>query len=102
MRRLDGIRRQSAGISMAALDDILFSDESIVDCRCERDEDRLAITALTAGSPDESTILARVRALVPELSVSFSARPARADDRTLFPGKRNMKEHTGGSEACQE
>ena len=102
VRRLDGIRRQSAGISMAALDDILFSDESIVDCRCERDGDRLSITALTAGSPDESAILTRVRALAPELSVSFCARPARADDRTLFPGKRNMKEHTGGSEACQE
>ena len=102
VRRLDGIRRQSAGISMAALDDILFSDENIVDCRCERDGDRLAITALTAGSPDESTILARARALVPELSVSFFARPVLEDDRALFSGKRNMKEHTGGSEACQE
>ena len=100
VRRLDRIERRSAGISTAALDEVLFSDESIVDCRCERDGDRLAITALTAGSPDESAILAQVRALVPGHAVSFSARPALADDRALFQGKRNMNEHTGGGEAC--
>ena len=90
VRRLDRIERQSAGISMAALDDILFLDASIVDCCCERNGDGLAITALTAGTPAESAILSRVRALAPELSVSFTARPALAADRALFPGKRGM------------
>ena len=88
--RLDRIERRSDGISMSSLDDVIFADESIVDCRCELEGEELSVMALTVGTPAESRILSRVHDLYPSLSVSFSTRPARASDRGLFHGKRTL------------
>ena len=90
VKRLDRIERQSDGICMSALDEVLFADESIVDCRAELEGEKLTVTALAAGVPAEKVILSRLRTLYPELSVSFSARPALPSDRALYPGKRTL------------
>ena len=86
--RLGRIERKTAGLSAAALDEILFADPAVADCRYTLRGRQLAITALTAGKPSEETILQRVRALAPSLTLSFSCRPAHADDRALHIGKR--------------
>ena len=86
--RLDRIERKAAGLRAADLDEILFADAHIVDCRYTLGAEGLAITALTAGSPAEETILRRVRALAPALKVSFSYRLADANDRAMYAGKR--------------
>jgi hypothetical protein len=88
--RLDRVERKSDGICMSALDEVLFADESIVDCRAELEGEKLTVTALAAGVPAEKVILSRLRTLYPELSVSFSARPALPSDRALYPGKRTL------------
>lgn len=90
VKRLDRVERQSDGISMSALDEVLFADESIVDCRGELEGEKLTVTALTVGVPAEKVILSRLRMLYPGLSVSFYSRPALPDDRALFPGKRTL------------
>jgi phenylacetate-coenzyme A ligase PaaK-like adenylate-forming protein len=90
-RRLDRIERKAGGLSMAELDEVLFPEESIVDCRCELEGERLAITALTVGELDEEEIAARVREMAPGYSVSFSARQAQANDRVMYAGKRVIK-----------
>ena len=86
--RLDRVERKAAGLRAAELDEILFADAHIVDCRYTLGPEGLAITALTSGAPAEDTILPRVRALAPALPVAFSGRPARPDDRVLYAGKR--------------
>ena len=86
--RLDRIERKAAGLRAADLDEILFADAHIVDCHYTLGAEELSITALTAGSPAEETILRRVRALAPALKVSFSYRLADTNDRAMYAGKR--------------
>ena len=86
--RLDRVRRRSGGLNAEALDEILFADESIVDCRYERSGDVLTIQALISGEPDREAILSGVRMLAPELGVALDVRPAVPEDRTLYFGKR--------------
>ena len=86
--RLDRIERKAAGLRAADLDEILFADAHIVDCRYTLGAEGLAITALTGGSPAEETILRRVRSLAPALKVSFSYRLADTNDRAMYAGKR--------------
>ena len=89
--RLDRVERKSDGLSASALDEILFADEHIVDCRYELRGGKLAIAALTSGAPAEAELLTRVRALAPALRTALSCRPALAEDRALYPGKRTLR-----------
>ena len=86
--RFGRIERKAAGLSAAALDEILFADKHIADCRYTLGAEELSITALTSGAPAEETILRRVRALAPALKVSFSYRLADTNDRAMYAGKR--------------
>jgi hypothetical protein len=86
--RLDRVRRRSGGLSAEALDEILFEDSGIVDCRYEIKDGVLTISALCCAEPDREAIRARVRALAPELEVSLDVRAAGPEDRTLYFGKR--------------
>ena len=89
--RLDRIERKAEGISAALLDEILFAEPQIADCRCERSGEELAITALTVGTLDEEKLLSRLRAAAPSLIMTLSARPVRPDDRALHLGKRSLE-----------
>ena len=86
--RLDRIERKTGILSASQLDEILFADANILDCRYALCNESLSITALTCGEPDEGKILPAVHSLVPLLSVSVSFRLAVPDDRPLNPGKR--------------
>ena len=86
--RLDRVRRRSDGLSAEALDEILFEDSGIVDCRYEKKGGVLTIRALSCAEPDREAICARVRSLAPELKVSLDVRAAEPEDRTLYFGKR--------------
>ena len=86
--RLDRIERRTTGLSAPALDEILFSDSKIVDCRYELRGRELKVRALTMGAPAEDRLLSRMQSLTPTLSVSMTCRPALPDDRALYAGKR--------------
>ena len=86
--RLDRVRRRNGGLTAEALDEILFADQSIVDCRYEKKDGVLTISALACGEPDREAICARVRTLAPELVASLDVRAAAEADRTLYFGKR--------------
>ena len=92
--RLDRIERKEEEISAALLDEILFQEPQVIDCRCERDGEKLAIAALTVGTMKEEKLLSRLRAAAPEFSVALSARPVRPDDRPLQLGKRTLERKT--------
>ena len=87
-RRLDRIERRSEGLSAAALDELLFADPAVADCRYDLGESGLSITALTCGEGAEEGLLPRLCAAFPALPISLSCRSARPDDRTLYAGKR--------------
>ena len=86
--RLDRIERKAGNLSASELDEVLFADPHITDCRYELCNGNLSITALTRGEPDKEALLQAVHSLVPLPSVSVSFRPAVPDDRPLNPGKR--------------
>jgi len=86
--RLDRVRRKSAALSVEALDELLFSDSRIVDCRYALADGELNIFALTAGDFSAEALLPQLRALVPERAVTLTARAASMDDRSLYAGKR--------------
>lgn len=86
--RLDRVRRRGAALSAEALDEILFSDAGIVDCRYKISDAELKVEALTAGDYSDVALLPRLRALVKSQSVAISARPVSWEDRALYAGKR--------------
>ena len=87
--RLDRVQRRTQPLSAPALDEIVFADGRLVDCRYDMRDGVLTISALTRGGErDGKAILERARSLAPSLPVSLSARPARPDDRALYAGKR--------------
>lgn len=88
--RLDRVHRKAPGLSAPALDEILFADEHIVDCRYSFRNGALRVDALTSGAPQEELLTARLRAFAPGLSVSLLTRAVRADDRALYSGKRTL------------
>ena len=86
--RLGRIERKTAGLNAAELDEILFSDEHVVDCRYERRDGKLAISALTCGTIDEPTLRGRLSAAAAPLSVTLAARELCPGDAPLYRGKR--------------
>ena len=92
--RLDRLNRKAEGLNASTLDEILFADSSIVDCRYELHKTCLMITALSCGEPDEEKIMRAVRSLAPSLTPSFSSTPAGDGDKSLYAGKRILGGHT--------
>ena len=92
--RLDRLERRTRGLSASALDEILFSDARIVDCRYERSARGLSVKALTCGTPAEDTLLARIQSAAPTLPVTLSCRPVLPEDRALYAGKRTIAERS--------
>ena len=88
--RLDRIERKTEGLSAAALDEILFADPALADCRYERCGGELLIRALTCGELDEAALRQRLSTAAPALKVSLSDRRASPFDRALYPGKRTL------------
>ena len=88
--RLDTVQRKTSGLSAPMLDEILFSDRSIVDCCYVLRGSDLEILALTHGRPEEHAILPRLRAVDASLQVSLVCRPVRPEDRALYTGKRRI------------
>ena len=88
--RLDRIERKTEGLSAAALDEILFADPALADCRYERCGGELRIRALTCGELDEAALRQRLSTAAPALKVSLSDRRASPFDRALYPGKRTL------------
>ncbi len=86
--RLDRVRRKDTALSARSLDELLFSDGSIVDCRYALTDRELCITALTVGKFSGDALLPRLRALAPARPVTLSVRPASGEDRALYAGKR--------------
>ena len=86
--RLDSVCRRSEELSAQKLDEILFSDDRIVDCRYKISDAELKVEALTAGDYSDDALLPRLRALVKSQSVAISARPVSREDRALYAGKR--------------
>ena len=92
VQRLDTITRKTQGESAPKLDEILFADGHIVDCRYEIGAEGLSITALTSGEPDKAGLLPQLRDAFPDLPILLSDRPARAGDCALYAGKRTFTE----------
>ncbi len=86
--RLDRLRRSTRGLGADELDELLFAEEGLADCRYALQNGKLRVSGLTAGEVREEALLARLRAKLPELPVSLSLRPALPLDRALNPGKR--------------
>ena len=86
--RLDRVRRRGAGLSAEALDELLFSDAGIVDCRYELLGGELTVTALTVGDFSSEALFPRLQALTPDIRISLTARPVSPEDRVLYLGKR--------------
>ena len=77
-------------LSADALDEIVFADPAVVDCRYEQVRERLLITALTNGASDEAALLPRLRAVCPGLRIVLTARPAGPEEHALYIGKRTI------------
>ena len=88
--RLDRVTRKARALSADALDEIVFADPAVVDCRYEQVGERLLITALTNGALDEAALLPRLRAACPGLRIVLTARPAGPEDHALYIGKRTI------------
>ena len=88
--RLDRVTRKASALSADALDEILFADPTVVDCRYEHAGERLAITALTNGASGETALLSRLRAAVPALQIVLTTRPAGPEEHALYVGKRTI------------
>ena len=88
--RLDRVTRKARALSADALDEILFADPAVVDCRYEQAGERLLITALTNGASDEAALLPRLRAACPGLRIVLTARPAGPEEHALYIGKRTI------------
>ena len=86
--RLDRVRRRGAALSVEVLDEIVFADAGIVDCRYELTDQELKIAALTVGDFSTEALLPRLRTLVKSRPVTISARPVSREDRALYAGKR--------------
>ena len=86
--RLDRLNRKTAGLSVSALDEILFADPAIADCHYELENGQLLVTALVCGKPDVEQILEALRRLISSVPLSFSTIPAASDSRALYAGKR--------------
>ena len=88
--RLDRVTRKAKALSADALDEILFGDPAVVDCRYERGGDQLAITVLTNGASGEAALLSRLCAAVPALQIVLTTRPAGPEEHALYVGKRTI------------
>ncbi len=88
--RLDRVTRKARALSADALDEIVFADPAVVDCRYEQVGERLLITALTNGASDEAALLPRLRAACPGLRIVLTARPAGPEEHALYIGKRTI------------
>ena len=93
--RLDRVKRRARALSADVLDEILFADPTVVDCRYERGGDRLAIMALTNGAPDEASLSRRLCTAVPELRIALATRPAGPEEHALYVGKRSVQNGAG-------
>ena len=93
--RLDRVKRRARALSADVLDEILFADPTVVDCRYERGGDRLAIMALTNGAPDEASLSRRLCTAVPELRIALVTRPAGPEEHALYVGKRSVQNGAG-------
>ena len=88
--RLDRVERKNGGLCVSALDEILFADAAVVDCRYTLGRGRLEVTALTRGECAASTLREKLSAAAPSLRVDFAAREARGKDHGLSRGKRSF------------
>ena len=88
--RLDRIERKTEGLSAAALDELLFADESVIDCRYALRGGELCVEALTKGESDAAALREKLSAAASPLRVSLSARAAADADTALFRGKRTL------------
>ncbi len=100
--RLDTVKRKKSGTPMPAasfsssllsasdLDEILFADECIVDCRYDLLCNELSVQALTVGAVDKDAVLSRIQDVAPSLSVTLSCRSLCPDDQILYFGKRSL------------
>lgn len=78
--RLDTVRRKETA-ELAALDETLFSLPFVCDYRAERRNGGLHLQILTCGE-----------GRLPALDAEMEVRPARPEDRSLYAGKRKVKE----------
>ncbi|MBR5343908.1 MAG: AMP-binding protein [Oscillospiraceae bacterium] len=79
--RLDDIGRKGGASEMAALDEALFALPGLADYRATRIGGRLHLEILSCGE-----------LRLPPLDAEIKIRPARPEDRTLYPGKRRIEE----------
>ncbi len=86
--RLDRVCREEPALSARSLDELLFSDESIVDCRYEWADGELRILALTRGDADAARLEAAIAPLISPAPLALCTRPAAQEDRFLYAGKR--------------
>ena len=80
VQRLDNIRRRGDRSEIAELDEKLFRLPQVVDYHAVRRDGRLCLTVLTRGDGP-----------LPELGAELRVRPARAEDRALYRGKRRIE-----------
>ncbi|MBR0208053.1 MAG: AMP-binding protein [Oscillospiraceae bacterium] len=92
--RLDRIERKTEGPSAAQLDEILFADEHVADCRYDLRDGQLNVTVLCRGEIDAPALRERLSAVAAPLRVALSAREAAPGDTSLYRGKRTL--HSAG------
>ena len=80
VQRLDTVRRRGDRSEIAELDEKLFRLPQVVDYRAWRRDGRLCLSVLTRGDGP-----------LPELDAELRVRPARAEDRALYSGKRKIE-----------
>ena len=80
VQRLDTVRRRGDRSEITELDEKLFRLPQVVDYRAWRRDGRLCLSVLTRGDGP-----------LPELDAELRIRPARAEDRALYRGKRRIE-----------
>ena len=88
--RLDRIERRHTGLSVPELDNIVFEDPAVIDCRYELGKDRLCIFVLAKGGIDKPLMMEKLTAAAAPLKAEIFACYAAPGDHSLYSGKRTL------------
>lgn len=100
--RLDSLRRRSRGPDVRALDEAVFSLDSVADARYSLSGGRLHLTVSSSGGEDAGRLSALLREKLPFADAEVAVRPVRMSDRAMVSGKRACPEEGPAGAGTEE
>ena len=89
--RLDSLRRIGSAAEIAALDEVLYALEGLVDYKARRENGYMEITALACGAIAEQSVIDAAERLYPDTQINVTLSQVKPTDKTLYLGKRRIE-----------